>query len=100
LRSAPLRAPVIEPTRRSPSVNSHSMPETPGEPSARSVASVLWRPATNSRPGELRFCLLDRLPRRHGRRRLLGCPTGVSEQPGGHPHSPDRGQGKGWLTRH
>ncbi len=49
LRSAPLRASVIEPKRRSPSVNSHSMPEMRGEPSARSVAIVLWRPASNSR---------------------------------------------------
>jgi hypothetical protein len=30
-------------------VNSHSIPETRGEPSARSVAIVLWRPASNSR---------------------------------------------------
>src|SRR5580658_1102834 len=49
LRSAPLRAPVIEPKRRSPSTNSHSMPEIRGEPSARNVAIVLWRPASNSR---------------------------------------------------
>jgi len=48
-RSAPLCAPRIEPKRNSPSVNSHSMPEMRGEPSARSVAIVLWRPASNSR---------------------------------------------------
>src|SRR5882724_10490444 len=48
LRSAPLRAPVIEPKRRSPSVNSHSIPEMRGEPSARPVAIVLWRPASNN----------------------------------------------------
>jgi hypothetical protein len=29
-------------------VNSHSMPEMRGEPSARRVAIVLWRPASNS----------------------------------------------------
>ena len=48
-RSAPFRAPVIEPNRSSPSVNSHSIPEMRGEPSALSVAMVLWRPASNSR---------------------------------------------------
>ena len=43
-----MRAPVIEPKRNSPSVNSHSMPDTRGDPSARIVAMVLWRPASNS----------------------------------------------------
>jgi len=47
-RSAALRAPGIEPKRRSLSVNSHSMPEMRGEPSVRSVAMVLWRPASKS----------------------------------------------------
>ncbi len=30
-------------------MNSHSMPEMRGEPSARTVAIVLWRPASNNR---------------------------------------------------
>jgi len=44
----PLRAPVIDPNVRSPSANSHSMPEMRGDPSARNVAMVLCRPASNS----------------------------------------------------
>ena len=48
-RSAPLRAPGIDPNLSSPSANSHSMPEIRGEPSARSVAIVLCLPASNRR---------------------------------------------------
>jgi len=39
----------MEPKRSSPSTNSHSMPEILGDPSARRVAIVLWRPASTSR---------------------------------------------------
>ena len=48
-RSAPLRAPGMEPNLSSPSANSHSMPEIRGEPSARNVAIVLCLPAAKSR---------------------------------------------------
>ena len=47
-RSAPLREPVIEPNCRWPSLNSHSMPEMRGDPSARTVAIVLCLPASKS----------------------------------------------------
>src|SRR6201999_1985206 len=48
-RSVPLREPGIEPNQRSSSMNFASRPLIRGEPSARSVASVLWTWAS-SRP--------------------------------------------------
>jgi hypothetical protein len=42
-RSAPLRAPGIEPNVSSPSAKTASIPEIRGDPSARTVAIVLCR---------------------------------------------------------
>ena len=80
-RSAPLRAPVIDPNRSSPSANSHSIPEIRGDPSARNVAIVLCRPASNrcrTAGSELRLRLLDLAPRRHGPSLFVarGAPAG------------------------
>ena len=76
-RSAPLRASLIEPKRRSPSVNSHSMPEIRGEPSARSVAIVLWRPRrTAAAPAPRTLVLPVRSPSTPARpRSVSACPT-------------------------